>query len=631
MNPYFKVQLDLLRLERQVDEELFNRHIQSASAQQQRENGFAWYPIAIRGQDIGRGGYLSLEIERTTHQHLAHSLQTGRKAELFSNHEKDEQGIKGIIQHASGNRLRITLFTDELPDWSRHGKLGIRCLFDDDSYDAMELALKTAGQEENKHRLIPVLTGKQAPTFNSGQEPITLPTLNSSQNEAVNKILAANELAIIHGPPGTGKTTTLVAAIQQLVRVASKPILAIAPSNIAIDLLCERLHIQGVNVVRIGNPVRVSDELQQLTLDHRISVHPDFKRIKELKKRASEFRNMAHKYKRNFGPEERNQRKALFAEAGRISHEVSNIEDFIIEDELNRAQVIAATPVGAYNYLIRDLTFETAIIDEAGQAMEAACWIPILKAQKVILAGDHLQLPPTIKSEEAARAGLTVTLMEKCAGYYPEASVLLREQYRMHHKIMGFPSANFYENRLIAHESVKDRKVFETDTPLTFLDTAGCGFEEQTAGTSFINPEEAGFLVKVMFGYLEELQEQKVGLNHLSVGIISPYKQQVELLRELVSSHPSYQNLANRIIVNTIDGFQGQERDVVFIGMVRSNNEGATGFLNETRRMNVAMTRARKKLVVIGDSATLSQQPFYDQFIQFAQENESYKSAWEFI
>lgn len=631
MNPYFKKQLELLRLEREEDERNFREIIRSASVQEQRENGLAWYPIAIRGQETGRGGYLSVEIERTTHQHLAHSLQSGRQAELFSNYETKEPGVKGLIQHLNGNRMRITLFTDELPEWVRHGKLGIRCLFDDDSYDAMEAALKTAGNESLQNPLVEVLTGLRAPAFRTDIEKTTLPGLNVSQNEAVRKIVAANELAIVHGPPGTGKTTTLVAAIRQLLASASKPVLVVAPSNTATDLLCERLSQTGLRVVRIGNPVRVSDELQQLTLDHRISAHPDFKRIKELRKRASEFRNMAHRYKRNFGPEEREQRKALFAEAGRISHEVAHLEDFIIEDELHRAQVIAATPVGSGNYVLRDLSFETVVIDEAGQALEAACWIPILKARKVVLAGDHLQLPPTVKSEEAARQGLTVTLMEKCAGYYPEATVLLEEQYRMHDRIMQFPSESFYGNRLIANDAVKDRKLFDADAPLEFLDTAGCGFEEQSSGTSFINPEEAGFLASVLFGYLENLRGQNTDLNGLSVGVISPYKQQVELLKNVVYGHPSWPEWAAHITVNTIDGFQGQERDVIFIGMVRSNPEGTTGFLNETRRMNVAMTRARKKLVVIGDSATLGQQSFYENFISFAQESDAYRSAWEFM
>lgn len=629
MDPYFKSLAELLRLERQVDEEQYQKYILAAGVPQQREAGFAWYPIAIRSQDTGRGGYLSLEVERPSHQHIVHSLQNGRNAELFSNAEKETESVKGIIQHVHGDRLRITLYTDELPEWTRKGKLGIRALFDDDSYDAMEWALRKAGEPGFKHPLINILTGKEAPTFRSDIPKEPFPGLNASQNEAVARIESANELAIVHGPPGTGKTTTLVAAIQRLVTRTSMPILVVAPSNVAVDLLAERLSQSGLRVIRIGNPIRVSDELQTLTLDYRLSVHPDAKRIRELRKQASEFRNMAHRYKRNFGPAEREQRKALFAEAGRISYEIAHLEDFIIEDELHKAQVIAATPVGAFNQVLKDLSFDTLVIDEAGQALEPACWIPILKARKVVLAGDHLQLPPTVKSEEAARGGLTRTLMEKCVGYYPEATVLLEEQYRMNEKIMGFSSLQFYEGRLKAHSSVKDHRVYAQDTPLQFIDTAGCGFEEQPSDTSYVNPEEAAFLVRLLFEYLDGLKEGPADSGDLSVGVISPYKHQVDLLKTLVISHPHYASWKN-IMVHTIDGFQGQEKDILFIGMVRSNTEGKTGFLHEIRRMNVALTRARKKLVVIGDGATLSQQPFYDEFISYVREQGTYQSAWEF-
>lgn len=629
MNPYFKNLLDLVRLERKVDEELYDQFIRSAPVQQQREAGYAWYPIALRGQDVGRGDYLVVEIERPSHQHIVHNLQSGRKAELFSNAEPNSPAIKGIIQHIQGDRLRMAFRIETLPDWANKGKLGIRALFDDDSYDAMEAALKTAGTPDQTHPLVPILTGKKPPSFDAHIPTRPFPGLNASQNEAVNLIEQAKELAIVHGPPGTGKTTTLVAAIQRLLTKTTKPILVVAPSNIAVDLLCERLSEKQVRVVRIGNPIRVSDDLQALTLDHRVSEHPDFKRIKELKKQASELRNMAHRYKRNFGPAERSQRKALFAEAGRISHDVAYLEDFIIEDELHKAQVIAATPVGTQNFALRDLSFDTVIIDEAGQALEPACWIPILKANKVVFAGDHLQLPPTVKSEEAARRGLTQTLMEKCVAYYPEATVLLKEQYRMNKIIMGFSSQYFYGNNLLAHDTVAESSIYRGDPPMEFIDTAGCGFEEQLSDTSYVNPEEADFLVKFLTEYLEKIKSRTEKLETLSVGVISPYKHQVELLKQRVTSQRNAIQGAN-VMVHTIDGFQGQERDIIVIGMVRSNVEGRTGFLNETRRMNVAMTRARKKLVIIGDSATLTQTEFYEDVLEYVRQKGSYRSAWEF-
>jgi ATP-dependent RNA/DNA helicase IGHMBP2 len=346
---------------------------------------------------------------------------------------------------------------------------------------------------------------------------------------------------------------------------------------------------------------------------------------------------MAHKYKRNFGKAERDQRKALFDEAHRIMRDVANVEQYVIDDVLARTQVIAATLIGANHHTVRSLQYETVVIDEAGQALEPACWVPILKARKVVLAGDHFQLPPTIKSDEAARAGLAKTLLEKCAEMHPDAVVLLEEQYRMHEEIMGFSSIEFYQNRLIANASVAHRTLFPGDLPVTFVDTAGCGFDEKLEGTSSTNPEEAGFLLKHLTQLVENLTEKnpafKTGstADFPSIAVISPYKEQINILKNLLAEALHLKPFLEKIAVNTIDSFQGQERDVVYISMVRSNNEGEIGFLADIRRMNVAMTRARKKLVVIGDSATLSRLPFYADFITYTENLDAYRSAWEFM
>jgi predicted DNA helicase len=402
----------------------------------------------------------------------------------------------------------------------------------------------------------------------------------------------------------------------------------VAPSNAAVDLLSEKLFDEGLNVVRVGNPARVSERLMSLTLDSKIAAHNSIKEIKRLKKQAAEYRDMAHKYKRNFGPAEREQRKALFTEARNISREVEKMEQYIIDDTLSKASVITATLVGANHYTVRHLKYHTVIIDEAGQAIEPACWIPILKGKKLVMAGDHCQLPPTIKSAEAAKE-LGITLMEKCVALHPEAVVLLEEQYRMHETIMGFSSAEFYENRLKAHASVAHHTLFPGDNPLLFIDTAGCGFEEKWEGTSLSNPEEAALLLKHLAHLIKELQS--VDANEFpAIGVISPYKHQVEVLKENLSSYPELKAL-DTVAVNTIDSFQGQERDIVYISMTRSNAESSIGFLSDIRRMNVAMTRARKKLVVIGDSATLSQFAFYADFISYAQKHNAYQSAWELM
>ena len=631
---YFKKQLDLLRTEREEDQKSYQQMTATSSVADRRANGLTWYPIAIRGSEMSRGDYLTVEAERTTHQDIPHQLRFGASAVLFSNHDRSQDHIEGTISYQSGNRLKITLRTDELPEWANDGKLGIDLLFDDNSYDEMQNALKQAAilhDKEPEGRLVKILTGEKKPVFHNGLSLYTNPQLNASQQDAVNKILSANDLAIVHGPPGTGKTTTLVQAIKALIRQDQQQILVVAPSNTAVDLLSEKLFDEGLNVLRVGNPARVSERLMSLTLDSKMSEHSSVKEIKRLKKQANEFRDMAHKYKRSFGKAEREQRKALFDEARKIMKEVGNTEQYIIDDLIAKAQVITATLVGANHYTVRNQRYHTVVIDEAGQALEPACWIPILKAQKVVLAGDHCQLSPTVKSEAAARNGLSTTLLEKCVTLHPETVTLLEEQYRMHEIIMGYSSGIFYQDKLKAHASVANHLLFSSDTPLAFVDTAGCGFDEKSEGTSTTNPEEAVFLFKHLARLVAALGEHYQPQDFPSVAVISPYKQQIQLLKEQLQHTPALQPYAAKISVNTIDSFQGQERDIVYISMTRSNTENKIGFLSDIRRMNVAMTRARKKLVVIGDSGTLSQLGFYAGFISYAENNNAYQSAWEFM
>jgi superfamily I DNA and/or RNA helicase len=405
----------------------------------------------------------------------------------------------------------------------------------------------------------------------------------------------------------------------------------VAPSNTAVDLLSEKLHEQGLTVLRIGNPARISDRLTALTLDHKMSEHPQMKEARKLKKQAGEFKNMAHKYKRNFGKAEREQRKALFDEAHRIMKDVASTEQYVIDDLVARTQVITATLVGSVNYTIRDLEFHTVVIDEAGQALEPACWIPILKAQKLVLAGDHCQLSPTIKSNEAARRGLSTTLLEKSVALHPEAVTLLEEQYRMHTHIMGYSSQVFYQNQLRAHESVATHTLFPGDSSLVFIDTAGCGFDEKLDGTSSTNPEEAALLIRHLTQLTAELSQYYTPESFPSIAVISPYKQQLSVLNEQLAHATDLQPYRSRITVNTIDSFQGQERDIVYISMTRSNAQAEIGFLSDIRRMNVAMTRARKKLIIVGDSATLAGLPFYADFITYAESLNAYQSAWEWM
>lgn len=603
---YFTELLNLLAIERMADEAAFSSLTAGTGAAQRRALGLCWYPIAIRNTEPTRGDYLSVEVERTTHKEIQHQIRFGSSVALFSNHDSTNR-LNGTVTYIGADRMRITLLTEELPDWASDGKLGIDLLFDNHSYNEMQAALKLA--EKTDSHLIKVLTGGESAVIDT--VAYTNPSINTSQKKAVANILGAGDLAIVHGPPGTGKTTTLVAAINALVKRGEPQILVVAPSNTAVDLLSEKLDERGLNVLRIGNPVRVTERLQRLTLESRMAKHSQIKDVKKLKKNASEFKNMAHKYKRNFGKAEREQRKALFDEAHRITRDATKIEEFIADDIIRKAQVITATLVGANHYTIKNLKFNTVIIDEAGQALEPAAWIPILKAQRVVMAGDHLQLPPTVKSRQQ---GLTTTLLEKCVALQPQAVSLLEEQYRMNSQIMGFSSLKFYQNRLVAHENVANRVLNESDRPFTFIDTAGAGYDEQSEGTSTINPDEAAFVVKhiTSMNYADSL----------SVAVISPYKEQVNLLKELLAD--------TRVEVNTVDGFQGQERDVVYISLTRSNSDGTIGFLSDYRRMNVAMTRARLKLVMIGDSATLGQTPFYAELIAYVEGLGGYESVWEY-
>lgn len=630
---YFKQLLDLLKIEREEDRSQYQLLTEKSSVSDRRANGLAWYPIAIRGSEMSRGDYLTVEVERTTHHELSHQLRFGMPAVLFGNHDPANDRVEGTISHLNQNRLKITLKTDELPDWTRDGKLGIDLLFDDNSYDEMNQALKLAIdlKEGETSRLRNILVGISKPSFNTDIFKLSLPQLNTYQNNAVNNILAANELAIVHGPPGTGKTTTLVQAIKALLKLDNKQILVCAPSNTAVDLLSEKLHLEGVSVLRIGNPSRVTERLLSLTLDHKMQDHVMMKDSKKLKKQAQEYKNMAHKYKRNFGKEEREQRKLLLNEAHKIMKEVDNIEQYIVDDLVSKSQVITATLVGANHYTIRNKYFHTVIIDEAGQALEPACWIPILKAQKLILAGDHCQLPPTIKSKEAAKNGLNNTLLEKCVSLHPEAVTLLEEQYRMNEAIMGYSSKVFYNSQLKAHSLVATQTLTVEHIPLEYIDTAGCGFDEKLDGTSTTNPEEASLLMKHLSVLINDIKPHFTKENFPSIAIIAPYKQQVAVLKDQLQSTPDALEFVDKININTVDSFQGQERDIVYISMTRSNEKAEIGFLGDIRRMNVAMTRAKKKMIIVGDSATLGQHKFYADFIDYAQNLDAYKSAWEFM
>jgi ATP-dependent RNA/DNA helicase IGHMBP2 len=640
--------LQLLKIEQEEDFKNYQQYILQTPLHERRKQGFCWYPVKLNYSEIGTGEVVYISVERTAFLGEPHAFSVGSMVSFFCNVEgknAEMQSTSGVIAAIWQNVMKIALHADELPDWVEDGKLGIDILFDNVSYREMEYALNQVIRAE-KGRIVQlreILLGEKNANFKPLKFELNLPQLNSSQNQAVRNVLSAQEVAIIHGPPGTGKTTTLVQAIKLTLKNEEKKpkLLVTAPSNTAVDLLSEKLAQQGIKVVRIGNPARVNEEVQQYTLDNQIESHTLFKDLKKYRKDAENFRQMARKYKRNFGADEREQRRLLHAEAKKLLKEAHDLEKYITDDILSKAEVTTATLVGAANAVLKGQRFEVVFIDEAAQALEPATWIPILKAEKVVFAGDHCQLPPTVKSIQADRKGLSKTLFEKCILRHKKldspVDVMLKTQYRMNEQIMQFSNQQFYENELLADEKVKHWTIGEQVAVLEFIDTAGCGYEEtpnEDTG-SLANPEEAKLLFRHLERVFYQLQEIKPE-KPISIGIISPYRSQVHLLKDALlvfKGTDVFQSLASQveIEVNTIDSFQGQERDMVYISLVRSNAEGEIGFLKDTRRMNVAMTRARKKLVVIGDSATLANFSFYADFLSYVEQQNAYFSAWEWV
>ncbi len=625
--------LSLIQLERAADLEQYRQKVLFTPIHKKTKEGVCWYPVKLRKDYIGTGERLIIEVERTNELEQKHVFQSGKMVSVFSNaHQKPEKHhVAGVINYVRDNQMIITLNVDDLPDWIDDGLLGVDVMFDEMSYREMEHAMKKVIKAEDSRlaALRDILLGKKKPAFeNTGQAEVS-DFLNQSQNEALNHVLSGRDVAIIHGPPGTGKTTTLVHAIAKTI-ASEKQVLVCTPSNASIDLLVEKLSDQGISVVRIGHPARVTEQSLSKTLDAQIANHPNYKELRMMRKKMEQLRMQAGKFKRNFGHREKEERRSLRQEANTLKADADVLEFYIINDILQQCEVVACTLVGSSHPTLRGKKYKTVFIDEAAQALEPACWIPICRAERVIFAGDHFQLPPTIKSREAADSGLAQTLFEKCIERHPETSRMLRLQYRMHKDIMSFPSQYFYDGQLVAHDTIRHHRL-PGQRPIDFIDTAGCGYlERQDEETlSRYNEEEANLLI----GALEKLIDQ-VGLpqwldERYSVGIITPYSAQVQVLLKLAEQSPLLSEIASLISINTVDAFQGQERDVVAISFVRSNENGEIGFLGDIRRTNVGITRARKKLIMAGDSATLVSNPFYSALIDYVQERDFYMSAFE--
>lgn len=621
--------LKLLKKEREEDRKQYEDKIRNRSLEDRRKEGVTWYPVSIERSFLGTGEKWTLKIERTSDLETRHYFQAGSSASLFLNDARRKLSASGIISRVSDRYMTLVLNSEDPPDWLDEGKLGVNLLFDESTYDEMERTMRhLSGVKEGRIlELIKVLLGSEQPAFTTSHE-IRHPNLNDSQNEALNLIQSAKDLALVHGPPGTGKTTTLVEAIKDTV-TSEKQVLVSAASNAAVDLLAEKLTKQGLRVLRIGHPARVTEEVISCTIDARLAEHDDAKMLKDLRRKADEFKGLGKKHKRNFGRAERQQRKLLLDEARSLREDARLLEDHMIRDELNKAQVIACTLVGTNSSYLHGRTYKTLFVDEASQALEPASWIPILKSSRVIMAGDHWQLPPTVKSVEAASEGLSQTIFERTIQLF-KADVMLDTQYRMHDAIMEFSNAHFYKGKLRSGELVKNRRQLFPQ-PVSFIDTAGCGFDEKLneETLSTYNEEEARFLLNQLDRILNELASEEK--SRIRIGIIAPYKAQVEKLKAYIGGFEWYEELERQISINSVDAFQGQERDIMLISLVRSNPNGEIGFLANERRMNVAMTRARHLLVMVGDSATLSSNQFFDSLIQNFQSRNLYQSAFEYL
>lgn len=606
--------------------------------------GICWYPLRVGRDYYNSLNQLVVEVFRDdTAEDIDHNFEYGRPVAFFreaaqtDGNKKDAANpvVKMLpyicqVSYVDGGRMVVTLPSAQaLIDIqsSSEAKLGIQLYFDETSYRTMFHALddviKARGNRlEELRDIFAGITHPRSFTFSS----LSFPWLNSAQQLAVNNVLRAKDVAVVHGPPGTGKTTTLVEAIHETLRRETQ-VMVCAQSNMAVDWICEKLVDYGISVLRIGNPTRVNDKMLSFTYERRFADHADYAELWSVRKALRELRAGGHH------SENRHQKIA------RLRDRAAEIEMRIQTSLFNEARVVACTLVGSANKLLVHQHFSTLFIDEAAQALEPACWIAIRRADRVVLAGDHQQLPPTVKCIEAQRQGLGVTLMERVVANVPSAVTLLQVQYRMSEAIMRFSSEWFYEGKMLAAPEVRNRSILDYEIPVQWIDTheyaemamasdaaqqqkeqkeekndaASFDFREHYVGENHgrINKAEANLTLQTLQSYIQRIGVQRFLEERLDIGVISPYRMQAQYLRQLIRSREFYRPLRASISVNTVDGFQGQERDVIVISLVRSNEQGQIGFLNDLRRMNVAMTRARQKLLVIGDAATLAHHPFY--------------------
>ena len=603
----------LLQLEYQVEKETFRRQTEQTGIERMVQRGDAWYPVRLGRSYYNSMNQLALEVYREGEPDTDHNFEYGRPV-IFFVHNPDSSlhsllASPSMVSYVDGNRMVIILpDSNQLLDLQRtDATLGVQLSFDETSYrcmfEALNRTINAKGRLAYLRDLFYSNTKPQTFTF----PPQRFPYLNTTQEQAVNKVLRAKDVAIVHGPPGTGKTTTLVEAIRETL-MREPQVLVCAQSNMAVDWISEKLVDRGIHVLRLGNPTRVNDKMLSFTYERRFESHPDYPQLWALRKTIRELRS--HR---------RHADDHYHQKIDRLKSRATELEIRINSELFSEARVIACTLVGAAHRLLDGMKFGTLFIDEAAQALEAACWIPMRRVSRVVFAGDHCQLPPTVKSIAALKAGLGVTLMERIVATHPDVVTLLRMQYRMHEDIMRFSSDYFYNGQVEAAPEVRFRSILDLDTPIEWHDMS----DEDAAETvgphslSRVNKAEAEQTLNILQHYFERIGKQRLLDERIDVGIISPYRAQVQLLRRLLMKREFFKPFRRLISVNTVDGFQGQERDVIVISMVRSNDDGQIGFLRDLRRMNVAITRARMKLIIIGNTATLTRHPFYRQLWKY--------------
>ena len=606
----------MLQKEYEYEKELHRQQTREAGIPKRIQQGVCWFPVKLGADRYNSLNQLTVEVTRTETEETEHSFEYGCPV-CFFRISADRQiryfNFSAVISYVQDNKMVVVLPGPQvLPELVVTGELGVQLYFDDTSYKTMFAALREVAEAKGNRtaRLREVLLGK-APALRRETGPVRFPWLNASQEKAVNQVLCAKEVAVVHGPPGTGKTTTLVEAVYETLHRENQ-VMVSAQSNTAVDWIAEKLVDRGIPVLRIGNPTRVNDKMLAFTYERRFEAHSDYPELWQIRKTIREMTGRLRKSGRE-------DRERLHNQLTKLRVRATGLEIRIDTELFTEARVIACTLVGAASRVLERKRFSSLFIDEAAQAIEAACWIAISRADRVILAGDHCQLPPTIKCIEAARGGLGRTLLEKVVLHKPETVSLLKIQYRMHEDIMRFPSRWFYHDELEAAPEVKYRGILDFDTPVSWIDTSELDLQEKAVaeGTGRLNTGEAELLVRELKNYMERIGIRRILEEHIDFGVISPYRAQVHYLRHLLKKEPFFRPCRRLITVHTVDGFQGQERDVIMISLVRANEKGQIGFLRDLRRMNVAITRARMKLLILGEAVTLTRHPFYRELYEY--------------